>query len=113
MVQYAYARTSKGYIHSAIKMYAIRQDFNAEAAFYQQSTAAFRRCMPALIEVQPNEHDTICDRFGNSLGPYLVMERGEGLMQVTRWRKEIFSIAKVFHLITIAKPLQRLGSPSH
>lgn len=102
-VQFAYARLANGFLTCALKFFAKQSDFEEEANTYKTCAPELRRFMPRVLEYQANTHGLICDPFGNTLPPYIVMEKGESLREIgQRMRVDVFTAAQVCRVALVA-----------
>lgn len=102
VVQFARRTDGTGTALYAIKFFAKREHFDEEAAVYRNSPPKLQRFMPAVVKYAANMDCAIQDPFGNSLPPFIVMEKGESLSdRSSNMPVDLFTAAQVlFSLFT-------------
>lgn len=96
VVQFARRIDGTGLAPYAVKFYLMRSVYQEEVDMYRNSPAKLKRFMPRVVKYVANEDSTIVDPFGNTLPPFIVMEKGESLRDRTRDNPvDMFTAAQV------------------
>jgi hypothetical protein len=95
-VQFARRTDGTGTSLYALKFFAKRKTYDEEVAIYRSAPPKLQRFMPSVAKFVDNIDGALKDPFGNTLPPFIVMEKGESLSdRAQHMPVDLFTAAQV------------------